>query len=146
MSGDDELAHESKIHYREYQGGDKAALFLMIRHCFMQCWPVPEWAQRAFIDACSYVEMGGAASWDEVFGRPHPQGKHKRSVQLENRKYGVHKRVREIVEKEGTPIDAKLFERVGRETGLGGATVIKKAYYQVEKILRRLEGGATSGK
>ena len=44
--------------------------------------------------------------------------------------------MREIVAKEGARIDDKLFERVGRETGLGGATVIKKAYYRVEKIYR----------
>ncbi len=106
-------------------------------------WPVPDWAANAFVDACSYVEMGGAASWDEVFGHPHPPKKHKRSLQLENLKHGVHKRVREIVEKEGAPIDDKLFERVGRETGLGGSTVIKGLYYQVERTLRRLDDSAS---
>jgi hypothetical protein len=125
-SDDDELAQS------------KAAVLLMIRHCFMQRWPVPDWAQQAFIDACFHVEMGGAASWDDVFGRPHPPGKHLRSIQLENRKYGIYSRVQEIVEKEDVPIDDKLFERVGRETGLGGATVIKNAYYRVKKILDRL--------
>jgi hypothetical protein len=141
---DDELTleEESEIHRRAYEGGNKPALLLMIRHCFMLHWPVPEWAVRAFVDACSHVEMGGAASWDAVFGRPHRVGKHLRSVQLANRKYGIHKRVREIAEK-GVPVDTSLFERVGRETGLGGATVIKRAYYQVEKILHRLK---TSGK
>jgi hypothetical protein len=144
MSGDDdELERESEVHRLAYEAGDKAALLLMIRHCFMLHWPVPEWAARAFADACSYVEMGGAASWDEVFGRPHPPGKHKRSLQLENRKYGIHRRVREIVDNEGCSIDDKLFERVGRETGLGGATVIKNAYYRVEKILHRVFGVTT---
>jgi hypothetical protein len=140
MSSDDvdELARESELHRVAYEAGDKGALLLMIRHCFMQHWPVPDWAQQAFVDACSYVEMGGGTSWDEVFGCPHPPRKHKRSIQLENRKYGIHERVREIVKKEGAPIDDKLFERVGRESGFGGATVIKNAYYRVEKILHRL--------
>jgi hypothetical protein len=139
MSSDvDELARESELHRVAYEAGDKAALLLIIQHCFMQRWPVPDWAQQAFVDACGCVEMGGAESWDEAFGHPHPPRKHKRSIQLENRKYGIYKRVREIVEKEDAPIDDKLFERVGRESGLGGATVIKNAYYRVEKILRRL--------
>src|SRR5262249_11134545 len=117
--------------------GDKAALLQMIRHCLVVGWPVPEWAARALDEVCGYVEMGGASSWDDVFGRPHPKGKHKRSAQLQNRKYGVHKRVRERHDG-GVPIDDQLFERVGRETGLGGSTVIKGLYYQVERVLRRL--------
>ena len=84
MSDDDELEKESEIHRLVYEKGDKTALWLMIRHCFVVNWPVPEWATKAFIDACSYVEMGGTRSWDDVFGDPHP-GRHIWSVALENR-------------------------------------------------------------
>jgi hypothetical protein len=82
--------------------------------------------------------MGGANSWDDVFGKPHPKGKHLHRIVLENRKFGVHQLVRRIHEQEGVPIGDALFERVGRETGRGGKTVIAELYGEVEQLLRRL--------
>jgi hypothetical protein len=142
MGNDDELERESKIHHLAYEAGDKVAPLLMIRHCFMQHWPVPEWAAGAVADACFFIEMGGARSWDEVFGKPH-MGRHKRSVALENRKNEVHRRVCELHEgNERRPIDEGLFERVGQEMNPGGKpiskTVISDLYYRVERALRRL--------
>jgi hypothetical protein len=131
------LEEESELHRLAYEAGDNAALLLMIRHCFMLHWPVPDWAANAFVDACSYVEMGGARSWDEVFGKPHP-GKHKRSVALKNLKYGIHRRVCNL-HKGGMPIDEALFDRVGQEMKPPvSKTVISDSYYRVERILRRL--------
>jgi len=153
MGSDNELSleEESELHRRAYEAGDKAALLLMIRHCFMLRWPVPEWAANAFVDACSYVEMGGARSWDEVFGKPH-LGRHKGSVALENRKYGIHKRVQKLHER-GATIDESLFERVGKVFGRImnpdrkpiSNTVISELYYRVEHILDHVEA-KTSGK
>jgi hypothetical protein len=134
--------NESDIHRAAYESGDKAALLQMIQLCFVLEWPVPEWAAKAFVEACGYVEMGGSRSWDDVFGCPRPKKKHKRSAQLRNRKYDIYKRVQDLHEQEGMPIDGRLFERVGRETGLGGSTVIKELYYQVAHLLRLLK---TSG-
>jgi hypothetical protein len=149
-SDDEELERESEIHRLAYEGGNKAALLLMIRYCLLLQWPVPEWAARAFVDACSYVEMGGARSWDDVFGQPH-RGRHRGTVALENRKYGIHKRVRRLHER-GVPIGDGLFERVGRVFGRVmnpnkkpiSKTVISDLYYHVEGTLHRIE--ETSGK
>jgi hypothetical protein len=138
MGGEPTLEEESEIHRLCYEAGDKAALLLLMRHCYLMHWDVPEWAQKAFLDVLDRVGRGDVRSWDDVFGEPLPKGKHMRTAQLEHRKYAIYIHVRAIVEKERVPIDGKLFERVGRETGLGGSTVIKGLYYRVERVLRRL--------
>jgi hypothetical protein len=147
----------------ERKARDKSALLNTIMLSILFRQPLPEWAAKAFEDAYNFVMMGGARSWNEVFGDPHP-GKHKRSVALKNRKYEVHRRVRVLHEggerrgldalrqdprktPPGLPIDEALFERVGRELGQemnpGGKpiskTVISDLYYRVEHILRRLQ-------
>ncbi len=141
MGSDDELTleEESELHRLAYEAGDKVALLWMMRHCHYMHWPVPEWAWEAFLDALDRVEKGNARSWNDVFGEPHPRGRHLRTAQLEHRKFAIFLCVRQYVEREGARIDEALFERVGRETGLGGATVIKERYYQVDRILRRLK-------
>jgi hypothetical protein len=135
----------------ERKPSDKSALLQTIMFSILFRQPLPEWAARAFEDAYFRVTMGGARSWDEVFGDSH-LGKHKRSVALWNRKYGVHKRVRRLHER-GAPIDEGLFERVGAVFGRVmnpdkkpiGKTVISELYYYVERIQRRLRA-ETSGK
>jgi hypothetical protein len=155
----------SEAERRAYEANrsDKGALLRTIHLSIVLREPIPEWAAKAFEKAYNYVMMGGARSWNEVFGDPHP-GKHKGSVALENRKYEVHRRVRVLHEggerrgldalrqdprktPPGLPIDEALFERVGRELGQemnrGGKpiskTVISELYYRVEHILRRLQ-------
>ena len=79
--------------------------------------------------------MGGARSWDDAFGSPHPKGRHRNAVRLEKLKYKVHSRVRDIHKKEGVSINNELFERVGKELGLGGKTTVSELYGKVERML-----------
>jgi hypothetical protein len=141
---DFDFDRESELLRENYESGDKSALLKTIYAAFVLREPVPEWAARAFVDACDFVRMGGARSWDEVFGDPH-LGRKISSVALENRKYEIHRRVSELHEN-GEPIDEGLFERVGREMGkdhLDGKpiskSVISRLYYRADGILRRLQ-------
>jgi hypothetical protein len=120
-----------------YKQGRKGALLQAIELSILHRRPLPDWASEAFDHAYSFVMMGGAHSWDEVFGQPHPTGKHLLKIGRENRKFEVWRRVRQLHE-EGAPIDSGLFERVGRETGLGEKTVISELYYKVEQLVRRM--------
>jgi hypothetical protein len=128
----------SALQRSEYEAGDKAALLQMILLCVQDQRPLPDWAGTAFEELYHWVITGGARSWDDAFGNPHPKKKHVHSIRLEKLKWKVHTRVRDIHEKEGVPIDEKLFERVGIEMGIGGKTVVNGLYYKVESILRRL--------
>ncbi len=137
MADEEDFAAWPEIERRAYERGDKAALLrtVMLSIAFRE--PLPAWACRAFETAYDHVMMGGARSWDEVFGKPH-LGKHKKSVALENLKYGIHRRVCDL-HKGGMPIDEALFDRVGQEMKPPvSKTVISDSYYRVERILRRL--------
>jgi hypothetical protein len=133
-----DLKEESEINRRAFKGGDKLAPLLMLRDCYYMHWPVPEWALEALTAALNKVESGNAHSWDDVLGRPRPPRTHAHTAQLDHQKYAIYVRVRAIMRNEGVPISEQLFERVGREMGLGGATTIKQRYYQVDRIVRRL--------
>jgi hypothetical protein len=41
--------------------------------------------------------------------------------------------------KQGDPIDDELFERVGKITGLGAKTTIKRLYSEAKRALRRVK-------
>jgi hypothetical protein len=168
VANDDlDFEHEAALLRETYERGDKSALLNTIMLSILFRQPLPEWAAKAFEDAYNRVTMGGARSWDDVFGKPH-LGKHKLSAALKNLKYGVHRRVRELHEggerrgldalrraapqesqktPSGLPIDEALFEHVGRELGQKlnpdgkpiSKTVISDLYYRVEHVLRRLE-------
>jgi hypothetical protein len=121
----------------EYEGGNKAALPEMIWHCVLYDQPVPPWARDAYVEVYSSVMSGGASSWDAVFGKPHPKGKHIDSIWRKNRKYEVYWRVMEIHERDGDAIGDELFERVGRDLGIGGKTVVEELYSKVARTIRR---------
>jgi hypothetical protein len=140
MAEDDfDLEYEAALLRETYERGDKSALVKTILAAFVLREAVPDWAVEAFVDACDSVMTGHARSWDDVFGSPHPQGAHLYTIQKERRRFEVYRLVREIHEKEGVPIDDGLFERVGRETGLGGKTAIADLYGKVGRMMRRLD-------
>jgi hypothetical protein len=133
----------SALQRKEYEAGDKAALLQMILLCAQDQKSLPDWAVTAFENAYHCVVSGEARSWDDVFGDPHPKGKHVHPTSGEklNRAFAVHALVRDIHKKEGVPINNDLFESVGRKTGFGGRTTIAELYGKVEYILRRLREG-----
>ena len=63
---------------------------------------------------------------------------HGHRIRLDSTRFAVYRYVRELHEK-GAPIDDTLFERVGRDTGLGGKTTIKELYSRVERVLQRVK-------
>ena len=128
----------SALQRKEYEAGNQTALLPMILICVQDQKPLPDWAGTAFEELYHWVIMGGARSWDDAFGSPHPKGRHVNAVRLEKLKYKVHRRVRDIHDKERVPIDNELFERVGRELGIGGKTAVSELYGKVERMLKGL--------
>jgi len=117
-----------------YEAGRKEALWRAILFAAMFRHPIPDWAADALKTASERVEQGG--SWDEELGRP--KGVHKPTTEREDRRYEVHQRVRELHKKDGLPIDSALFERVGKEMGIGGKTVVAELYYRAQRNLPRV--------
>jgi hypothetical protein len=102
--------------------------------CAMNGFAIPVWCAQAYIDAVRKVRHYRAKSWDDVFGKPHPQG-----TQLEAKKSELYKspavynRVTEIKQRNPeTPIDRSLFEKIGKEFGLSGS-LAERYYYKIKK-------------
>jgi hypothetical protein len=131
----DELSEELR---RDLEKGDRSALLQMVYHAAQHRRPLPEWAAEAFPIAYTWVMRGSARTWDDAFGPPFPAGTHIHKLKLESRRYEVYQLVQEIHRDEGCPIDDELFERVGREMGIGGKTTIKDLYGPVARALRWL--------
>jgi hypothetical protein len=132
----------SALQREGYEAGDKddnkAALLQMILICVQDQRPLPDWAGTAFEKVYHKVLTGEFRSWDDVFGKPHPKGRHLNAVRLENQMWEVYARVRDIHKKDGVPINNELFEHVGTELGLGGRTTVSELYGIVQHILNRL--------
>jgi hypothetical protein len=132
--------HDGRSEYfrARYEAGDKLSLLQAILYAGMFREPIPDWAAEALKSAYEEVKRGGASSWDEVFGKPHPKGKHLRTIQQEAQKYLVHETVCFLHEKEGAAIDGELFGRVGQLTGVGSKTLIGRLYYEVKEAFERV--------
>jgi hypothetical protein len=124
-------AQELKELRAAYNQGRKEAILEVVYTCSLNSLPLPEWFEIAFIKAYRQVKQYRAKSWDDVFGKAHKKGTHLATKRQERTKsLAVYRRVREIKQAEPlTPTDERLFDRVGRETGLGGATVMSEYYY-----------------
>jgi hypothetical protein len=120
-----------------YEGGDKSALLQAIFFAGMYRCPLPDWLADAFKAAYEHVKRGGARSWDDAFGNPHPVGKHLESIKHEAWRYQIWGTVRDLHECEKLAIDTELFERVGELIGLSAA-VVKSQYYEAKHALERV--------
>jgi len=128
-------AHYMKDLENEYKKSCNPSIILKaVFTCAMNDFKLPKWLQRAYIDAYRKVRHYRAASWSAVFGRPHPKGTHLNAKrELRENKYNIYFLIEKIIESEPeTPIDGYLFERVGRELGIGGKTKISDIYYEVK--------------
>jgi hypothetical protein len=125
-----------------FEAEDKTALFRVLTLCALFRRPLPEWASAAFISIYRAALAGEIRSWDDVFGRPWEQekrGAQQRGVRTQSWKWEVWKLVHELHEGEGKPpIDDALFERVGKELGIGGRSTVKALYGRVERAFRRV--------
>jgi hypothetical protein len=140
---DAHLEEDSERHRAAYEAGDKLALAQMIMICAVYHWPLPEWATTAFLYGYGRLVTEKRASWDDVLGNPFPKGMHARTAQLEEWTYEVYRRVKKL-RAQGVPLD-KAFSLVGRETALGGRTVISGLYYKVERAIREAGGEGLEG-
>ena len=118
--------------YDSYQTGDKQALLEAMYLCMMHAIPLPLWCKEAFLSACGKVYTYKAKSWEDVFGRPHPKGTHLATKREEREMSSrVYEKIRQIKkENPSIPIDCHLFERVGRELGIGAKTKTEAWYYK----------------
>jgi hypothetical protein len=95
-----------------------------MKYCLEFRRPIPEWARDAFLEAYYILPK----SWDDVFGPPIPKGANlavaRRRSKIGCQLYLEVKRSNA----EGTPIDDGLFETVGKQFNVSGATA-KRMYY-----------------
>lgn len=138
-----------------YDMGSKSAVLDCINSCFIKKKTVPEWCQLAFIDAMQAVYSYKVGCWGDLFGRMHPKYTNlesKRSIYSE--RMAVHEAV-ENAKANGESVNRTLFEKVGRQLGIGSKTKVEGHYYFVrdvnlailifDRIHELIEGGAPDG-
>jgi hypothetical protein len=121
--------------YSERKSSDGAAIVEGLVTCIQNDLPIPRWCADGFLSAYNTVYSYKAKSWDDVFGRPHPKGVHLGAL-LKRDQYAplVRSRIHQIKRlNPDTPIDAALFERIGRELGIGSKTLTEEYYYDMKK-------------
>ena len=102
----------------QHCAGDPMALFTAIFICATHKLPLPDWAVAAFVSGYQKVSGYDAASWDEVFGRPHPKGRKLWATKQESKKmFLVWKRVEELRQQDGR-IGEKAWRTVCDEFGI----------------------------
>jgi hypothetical protein len=102
--------------------------------CLENDFKIPKWCREAFVNIYKSADSLEARSWADVFGPMYPKGMHLQPLRR-YLKYGeaVYRRVNMLNRTEGKPIDGAMFERVGREFGIGGKTLTEEIYYKVKK-------------
>ncbi|MBU1568803.1 MAG: hypothetical protein KJ630_24655 [Proteobacteria bacterium] len=110
--------------------GDKARILEALFICNMNQMSVPRWCCFAFIDAYREVWFKAKTSWDDVFGKPHKKGTHSNDIRkTRNDALKVYYRIQELNKNVGLPVDENMFDRVGRELGVGAKTKTATLYY-----------------
>ncbi len=119
---------------RQFESGDKGALLEGIFECAMRDLRLPEWVQRAYIDRYREIVHFKAASWDDVFGKPHRKGLRLADARRRRKLWApIWLRIRHIRDTElDTAIDEELFERVGEEFGIR-KTLASELWYEAKK-------------
>jgi len=120
----------------EKAGGCKDGVELLqtIHVCGREGLPLPMWIVKDLLNRLQKLTTFETASWEDAFGRVLPNrarlAKSKRDHELRPR---VHSRVMEIRQEEPrAAIDIFLFERVGREFGIG-KTLCEELFYEAER-------------
>jgi hypothetical protein len=119
--------------YRErFERGDKAALFSVIRFCFNEQIVAPEWIVDAFFKATNKWYSLKAKTLDEAFNVRWPKGKSIAAAKKRQRlKFAVLSAVR-AARNAGRPVDEELFEKIGRELGIG--KTLAKDYLKAARL------------
>jgi hypothetical protein len=125
--------------------GDQGALLHFIDFCFLQRRDVPAWAREKFREAIGKVRSFEVKSWDEVFGRPLKKGKQLAALRRRSEALSKVWKLVNARRRAGEALDKRLFEAVGREVGIGGATVVEKMYYELLAEFRESAEAAKYG-
>lgn len=134
--GAEELKELYKI-YKEKK--DPAVIIEGLYVCSLNSLPLPRWCEYGFLSAYRNVHHYRAKTWDDVFGKPHQRGTHLEAKRQEREKrHLVYRRIEQIKKDEpATATDGDLFERVGKEFGIGGKTLTEEWYYKELKFRKR---------
>lgn len=101
----------------QYHAGDRMALMAAMRECARAGIAPPSWAAEAFIKGYDSVLNCRVGSWDAAYGAPYPKGTQLAALRKRrlNRAKIYKAVIAAIVSDPTRPIDAGLFEEVGRE-------------------------------
>ena len=106
-------------------GRDPGAVLHAIWLCLRYDVPVPEWAKRSFIR--TYAKgLHGNLRPGEWFKPARTKAQAERRLRQMNATPEVWRMVEG--RRFGEPIDDKLFQRIGRELGIGSKTLVKHLY------------------
>ncbi len=129
-------AQELRVWRKQYQKGEKKAITEGLYLCALNDIPLPKWLAFSYLAAFRKVIFFKAKSWDDVFGRPHPKGTQLLAKRDKREKmFSLYNRIHEIKQRSpDTPIDESLFEKVGKEFGLG-KSLTNEYYYEAKNRL-----------
>jgi hypothetical protein len=132
--------HELKEMADKYEDTrDNNLILAAVYQCAMNDLPMPRWCVFKYIKSYRDVYFKAVTSWDDSFGRPHPKGTHANDIRKwKADAFRVKERIEEIVKKEDAPIEPELFERVGKELGMGAHTTTSNLYYYAKHIVKSL--------
>ena len=119
-----------------YEQGEKFALMLAIRKCANHDLIMPPWVGAGYIAAFDTIQNYHSKDWNEVFDCPIPKGAQLAALRKKrNLEFSVFNEVVRIRQCDpDQPIDAGLFERVGKEFHIGKTLAEEYYYGAAEKI------------
>jgi hypothetical protein len=121
-----------KGYERAMDAGDKSAILAGVAECTRARLLMPQWLERAYLEAYRGVIGHKARGWDDVFGAAHEKGTHLGALRAQREHAtGVWLEVQRR-HAAGEPIDDVLFEAIGRQFEIG-KTLAKKYYEHWDK-------------
>jgi len=135
------IAHQELKRLRcDFEAGNGSALMSAIRKCANHELVMPEWVAAEYIKRFDLILNYESASWDDVLGRPIPKGAHLNALKKRRElKFKVYQAVRARIAPtlecpDGVPVDAELFEAIGKELGIG-KTLASEYYYTAKALV-----------
>lgn len=127
-----------------YEAGNKNALWKMIVGCALSKSLIPEWAASILEGADGYVASGELNSWNKLFGKPRLQSRN--VIRGRHRTLEVWERIMELHHLHGAPINNDLFDRVGKELGIGARETVRKLYKSAKEKFSTGRAGKSNTK
>lgn len=111
------------------EAGDGNAAMDAVSQCLRRGLVAPDWLARKFLRCYDQVLNCRVGSWDEAFGPPFPKGKQLARMRFNRHaRFAVSNAVLDAIQRDPhRPIDAGLFEEVGRQVG-AGKTLAEELY------------------